>query len=169
MATLAGLARERLEKLYEAALSKRGGDERRLLLGSIDLFANRQPEWLPPVLAQAQIKAPGGPLRGIRLAPVYLTDGLFEHAFQVYDFRIEPPEPNTLFVYAKDRWPVYVGAVKDEADWPDVGDPRRTEALKMQADELWLCPLGPFLQFDCHLLVDALVRVYRPVINNRMR
>lgn len=101
---------------------------------------------------------------GIRMMPILMSDGLFEHSFRVFDVDEPVSATRAVFAFAKRRWPIFIGASEDVSEMlgPDSDIARAAEAHG--ADELWVCDEVDGL--DCERIQLALIQVYQPVLHS---
>lgn len=153
MGPLAGRARRRLERMYVDAFGVAPQTE--LKLPDLKLTPRA-------ALSVAQAVQPEVAM-GIRVAPIIMTDGLFEYSFSVRDVHEPVRGVRAVYVFARKRWPVFIGVADDPAQQPAEIDAAREIAARHQADELWVANLSPGFATGLERVRLALIQVYSPV------
>jgi hypothetical protein len=173
MADLALIARERLEQSYRSAFGRGPRVESpRSVLGqrehSIPETA-KEPAEIAQRMSGATWRSLTAMPLGIRITPILLTDGVFEHAFLVRDLRSDLEGANIVFALARRRWPLYIGYAENGVTLKIEAEKALQKARRRGVDEIWLCELGRWSLLEGRCVAEALAHVYRPELNEMMR
>lgn len=161
--TLADGAHRRLVRMYGEAFGETPPAARRWSHASYDVHGRGDAGLLSIQPASIAPQKGQTPPRGFRIAPIELTDGLFEHAFRVFEIDERPVATDVIFVFARNRWPVFIGEAGDT--FADEVNKRREQARIAGADEMWICQPTRRGQAERQRIQLGLLQVYKPALN----